>query len=209
MKKFLVLTIACTLGFMAHAQFLYRFDHGILHELSEDRKEEPTEFFQFLSNSNNYISLAVPASLYVAGAIRRDPGMKKNALYITESFLVSSVATLAIKETVKRQRPFATDTLIIKASDGGSPSFPSGHTSEAFSIATSLSIAYPKWYVIAPSFLWASSVSFSRLYLGVHYPTDVIAGAVVGSGSAWLAYKANKWLEQKRSRHEHKLAYLF
>jgi hypothetical protein len=37
----------------------------------------------------------------------------------------------------------------------------------------------------------------------------VIAGAVVGSGSAWLAYKANKWLKQKRSRHEHKLAYLF
>jgi membrane-associated phospholipid phosphatase len=36
------------------------------------------------------------------------------------------------------------------------------------------------------------------LYLGVHYPTDVLAGAVVGTGSAWLAYKANKWLFKKK-----------
>ncbi|HVZ55548.1 MAG TPA: phosphatase PAP2 family protein [Chitinophagaceae bacterium] len=206
MRKFLVVATTCLLavtGTQAQVAFLYRFDHGILREFSEDRRPGTTHFFQFLSNSNNDISLAVPASLFVAGLIRQDPAMKKNALYITESFAVSSLATIALKYGVNRPRPFTTDSLITKASDGGSPSFPSGHTSEAFSIATSLSIAYPHWYVIAPAYLWASSVAFSRLYLGVHYPTDVIAGAVVGSGSAWLTYKANQWLVRRRDQRHH------
>jgi undecaprenyl-diphosphatase len=64
-------------------------------------------------------------------------------------------------------------------------SFPSGHTSSSFSAVTALSRAYPKWYVIAPSFLWAASVGYSRMYLGVHYPTDVTAGAVLGVGTSF------------------------
>ncbi|ULT24063.1 phosphatase PAP2 family protein [Sphingobacterium sp. E70] len=45
-----------------------------------------------------------------------------------------------------------------------------------------MSRAYSKWYVVAPSLLWAGSVGYSRMYLGVHYPTDVLAGAVLGLG---------------------------
>jgi membrane-associated phospholipid phosphatase len=79
---------------------------------------------------------------------------------------------------------------------------PSGHTSTAFATATSLSMAYPKWYVIIPSYAWASSVGYSRMHLGVHYPSDVFIGAIVGSGSAFLTHKANQWLEKKsRKRH--------
>ena len=77
---------------------------------------------------------------------------------------------------------------------------PSGHTSTAFATATSLSLAYPKWYVVAPSFIWAGTIGYSRMHLGVHYPSDVVVGALVGSGSAFLCYKANQWINKKRKK---------
>lgn len=84
-----------------------------------------------------------------------------------------------------------------------SASFPSGHTSAAFVIATALSIAFPKRYVIVFSFLWAFATGYSRMYLGVHYPSDVIAGAIVGIGSAFIIYKINKYISKKSKQKNH------
>jgi membrane-associated phospholipid phosphatase len=63
-------------------------------------------------------------------------------------------------------------------------------------------MAYPKWYVVVPSFVWASSVGYSRMHLGVHYPSDVLVGAMVGSSSAFLTQKANQWLNKKRKKNK-------
>lgn len=170
------------------------FEQRILERLSEHRTPGMTHFMQGVSNTTNYISLAVPVGIFVAGAIERDADKKYKSLYILESIGVSTAIEISLKYIVRRQRPSTTDPLIIPATDIGSPSFPSGHSSEAFATATALSISYPKWYVIAPSFLWAGTVGFSRLYLGAHYPSDVLAGALVGAGSAFLSHMINQWL---------------
>jgi membrane-associated phospholipid phosphatase len=60
-------------------------------------------------------------------------------------------------------------------------SFPSGHASLSFAIATSLSLSYPEWYVYVPAVGWAGAVSLSRVWHGVHYPSDVLIGAALGS----------------------------
>jgi membrane-associated phospholipid phosphatase len=52
--------------------------------------------------------------------------------------------------------------------------------------------------VVAPAYTWAGLVAYSRMHLGVHYPTDLIAGAVLGSGTAILTHKANQWLQNKK-----------
>ena len=65
-----------------------------------------------------------------------------------------------------------------------------------FALATSLSVKYPKWYVIAPSALWACSVGVSRMNEGVHYPSDVLAGAAIGAGCAVVNIYVNKWLNK-------------
>ena len=101
------------------------------------------------------------------------------------STVTTYLLNLAIKKLVKRPRPFITDVHLVPVYRPDEYSFPSGHTSSAFSAVTSLSRVYPKWYVIAPSFLWASAVGYSRMYLGVHYPTDVTSGAVLGVGTAF------------------------
>jgi len=159
-------------------------------------------FMKGASNTNVYISFAVPVGLFTASLIRDDKEMKIKSAVVLETIVVSTIIETGMKHLVNRQRPSFSDKNIIPDSDQGSPSFPSGHASQAFATATAFSLAYPKWYVIAPSFLWATTVSFSRMYLGVHYPTDVLGGAVVGAGSAYLTIKINQWLFGKKKQPE-------
>lgn len=71
----------------------------------------------------------------------------------------------------------------------GSYSFPSGHASGSFVIATSLTLRYPdNPWIVAGSFTYATLVSLGRMYWGVHYPSDVLVGSLVGAGCAALIY---------------------
>ena len=164
---------------------LQRLDEHILEDLAADRTAGQTQLWRFVSNANNYVNIAIPVGVLVDGLIRNDTRTEKNALYIATSTATTYLLNLAIKHLVKRPRPFITDTHLTPVYRPGEFSFPSGHTSSVFSAVTSLSRAYPKWYVIAPSFVWASAVGYSRMYLGVHYPTDVTGGAILGAGTAF------------------------
>lgn len=153
--------------------------------------------FQFFSNSEPYLIAVVPVTLSITGLIRHDETMFHKSCVAAAAVIVNSGVTLALKYSVNRTRPFITYPDIVRKSHAGSPSFPSGHTSSAFALATSLSLSYPKWYVIAPVYTWAGTVAFSRMDLGVHYPSDVLAGAAIGAGSAWLTHIVNKKLSRK------------
>lgn len=171
-----------------------------LREIHVERNANLDPSFRFLSNSVTAVEIAAPVSVLGIGILKKDSTLTRKGLYIVGSFCISSALTLGLKYTVNRERPFVTYPEIQKLSNAGSKSFPSGHTSGAFSTATSLSIAFPKWYVIAPSFLWASGVGYSRMHLGVHYPSDVLAGAAIGAGSAILSHYLNKKIKWERKR---------
>jgi len=156
------------------------------------------DFFRFLSDSEVYLVIGTPAAIATAGLIRHDKNMFRNACVTVASTVVNVAVSNALKYSVNRERPFITYPDIIKKTDPHGPSFPSGHTANAFATATSLSLAYPEWYVIVPSFAYAGTVAYSRMHLGVHYPSDVTAGAVIGAGCAYLTYKVNKLLLKKR-----------
>jgi membrane-associated phospholipid phosphatase len=194
-KLSIVLTLFLTV--FANAQ---NVDINLLRDINLKRDQSLDPTFKFLSDSDAPISIGAPVVIYAIGMINKDADIKKKSIYIGETFIVSTFIAVAMKYAIKRNRPFVTYPELDKQSAGGGYSFPSGHTSVAFATATSLSFAFPKWYVIAPSFVWASSVGYSRMDLGVHYPTDVLAGAIVGSGSAYLTYKLNKWINKKKNK---------
>jgi len=155
-----------------------------------------------LSTTAPYALIAIPVSMGTAALIKKDDELLKNALYAGASIAVGTAFTYGLKYSVCRLRPYDRYPGMLDVPyPESSPSFPSAHASAAFAAATSLSLKYPKWYVIAPSYFWACSVGYSRMNLGVHYPTDVLAGALLGAGSAYLAYRANEWFWKK---HENK-----
>ncbi|PVX44305.1 membrane-associated phospholipid phosphatase [Flavobacterium sp. 103] len=175
-------------------------DIDLLKKINLNRNTNLESTMIGITNSAMPVSIGTPIVIYAVGLIEKDSLTKKKAIFIGETFAASAFVSLALKSIVKRDRPYVTYPEIDNVVEESSYSFPSGHTSSAFATATSLSMAYPKWYVIAPSFLWAGAVGYSRLYLGVHYPTDVLAGALVGSGSAFLCYKLNKWINKKKNK---------
>jgi membrane-associated phospholipid phosphatase len=182
------------------ALFAQNFDINTLRSINLYRNENLDPTFKHISNSYAFVSVGAPLTMYAVGLLNKDAGLKKDALFIGESVAASVFITFALKETIKTERPFVTYPEIEKLTASDGYSMPSGHTSIAFATATSLSMAYPKWYVIVPSFAWASAVGYSRMHLGVHYPSDVVAGAIIGSGSAYLTYKINKWMNKKRNK---------
>ena len=157
------------------------------------------DYSRFISNTTTALSVSTPLVMGVVALIEKNDDLLKNALYVGVSLGVDGVLTYSMKEIVRRPRPFSTCPDIKAYESETSLSFPSGHTSLAFTTATALSLKYPKWYVIAPSYFWACSVGYSRMNLGMHYPSDVLAGAIVGSGSAYITYLVNNWYWKKNN----------
>jgi undecaprenyl-diphosphatase len=119
---------------------------------------------------------------------------KENSYMAAGGLALNTLITFGLKYTVSRERPFVNNAAIYKKTHAGLYSFPSGHTSTAFATATSLTLAYPKWYIAAPAYAWAGAVGYSRMHLGVHYPSDVLAGAIIGTLSSFVAFKVNQKL---------------
>ncbi len=187
--------ILCVLPFRVISQ---KADIQLLRYLNSNHNASADPIFKTVTNSVFPIAFAVPAVVTSLHLLKKDSANKQRAIIIGSTLIISSAVTGILKYSIQRERPFVTYPDVKHITPEDSYSFPSGHTSTAFALATSVTISYPKWYVAAPAYLWASSAAYSRMRFGVHYPSDVLAGALIGSGSAWLCYKLNKRLQQRK-----------
>lgn len=173
------------------------WDINTLHQVNSWDGKFIRNYNKIISRTEPYVAIGVPVAMALAAWVKHDKELLKDAIYVGTSVAGAFVVTYGMKFLVDRERPYDKyPGRLHPYSYESSPSFPSSHTSSAFALATSLCVRYPKWYVIAPSALWACSVGVSRMNEGVHYPSDVLAGAVMGMGCAVANIYVNRWLNK-------------
>ncbi len=142
-----------------------------------DKRVIPNRLFRLISWSANgwlYPFLGIYVYLTVNSTIGK-PFLLSAAI----AFPLERLLYHLIKQSMKRDRPFERIVDVeFRVRPPDRFSFPSGHTASAFLIMTLLASFFPVLQV--PTFLWAATVGIARVYLGVHYPTDVLAGAILG-----------------------------
>jgi membrane-associated phospholipid phosphatase len=191
MKKSALLLLLLSLSTFLYAQ---NYDIDLLRKINLGRNKDLDAVFICITNTAAYIAYILPFLFLLMGWKKKAPLLRQKAYYMGVTVLTSGIISTIIKYIVARPRPFDIYAGLEKITVGGSFSFPSGHTADAFALATALCFAWPRWYVIIPAFGWAATVGYSRMDLGVHYPSDVLAGIIIGAGIAIICFFAQKWM---------------
>ncbi|MFM8439562.1 MAG: phosphatase PAP2 family protein [Candidatus Kapaibacterium sp.] len=136
------------------------------------------------------VSLALPVGLFAAGHLHDAQYDAASGVVLLAAEAATLGTTYLLKQTVRRPRPWrAHPDCISPGAYDDEFSFPSGHSSMATTMATYLSLRYPVWYVVTPTVLFAGYTWYARMNLGVHYPSDVIVGALLGAAIGYGAYR--------------------
>lgn len=192
--KQLILIVLMFIHFGSSAQSL---DFSMLRAINKNEHPNWDKSMKITSHSIYPVMVAAPGSLLLTGYIKDDKIMMRNGIKTGVSIGLSAVLSYGLKYAVNRPRPFVQyPNDIIKRTDVGPYSFPSGHTTTAFATATALTLSTKKWYVAVPSYAYACAVGYSRMRLGVHFPSDVLGGMVIGIGSSLLVFQIDKWLQK-------------
>lgn len=172
------------------------FDVKLFRTINNSRSQFKNDLFNVFDRSMLPVTLLMPASMFIYGRSAKKT-YDENTSYLLAGAIVSdAVVTLGVKFITKRPRPkdklydvYSKEELADKYS------FPSGHAGMSFASATMFALRYPKYpQVYAPIYAWALLIAYGRPYFGMHYPTDVLAGAVIGTGSSILIYSLRKEL---------------
>ena len=156
-------------------------EQNIIAEIQLHQSPVSIRFFQLVSDSISFFSLGIPAIFLVSGLVKKRKIWVRNALIILLGISLGGLISAVLKRTIREPRPYEVDARITQWSVGGSNSFPSGHTVEATAAAIGFStILFRTPISIGLSVIWALTIMFSRIVLGVHNFTDILGGLAIG-----------------------------
>jgi undecaprenyl-diphosphatase len=155
------------------------FDTAVAEWVAQHRFAPINGFFVALGTVEKLGAIWIACALVLGIATRRGVAWTTGLVVVTAvtTFAADSVS-FGIKDLTHRARPFVAHPQIHPLYVVHSSSFPAGHAATAFAGATLLTYVAPRLW---PLFVGlATAVSYSRVYVGVHYPTDVLVGASIG-----------------------------
>ena len=162
------------------------YDLAMLNWLQSHIVPHSIPVLQFISNTTTVVSIMLAIIILVISIVRKSKPVFKQFLALAVVLILVAIISQGLKALIFRERPFVDHPFIEKLSEAGSSSFPSGHTLEAFAVAAALTFLFSRKKIVIPVYIWALLVAYSRMALGVHYPSDVLAGIVIGTFIGWI-----------------------
>lgn len=163
------------------------------------RNDILTPVFKFITHLGDVGWIWIAATIFLLFFVKYRKVGYLSALSLIGSLLINN---LLLKNLVARIRPYEVidglNLIIEKQSDF---SFPSGHSGASFAAGVIFFIYLPKKFGV-PALILAFLISFSRLYVGVHYPTDVLAGGLIGAAIAVCIWKVEEHIQKQKAAKE-------
>lgn len=179
-------------------------DVRIFRAFNKIRSPFLTSFTDVMNESLLPVSAVFPVWIYITSRANSNHYDESSSVLLAITEGLNLAVTQGAKYVVKRDRPFRIlnnvrlyDTMSV----AGTYSFPSGHSSGSFAIATLMTLRYPdKPLMITGLYTYAAIVSLGRIFWGVHYPSDILGGMLIGAGSAALIYSLRKPIIESKNK---------
>lgn len=181
---------------------LQQFDAGIFSTLNGFHAYYFDSFMYLVTK----IATWIPMILMLLYLLFIKKGWRKTIAIVLAIGLViliaDQVSASIIKPLVARARPshnpdLASTIHIVNGYRGGPFGFVSSHAANCFGIALLLAMIFKNRLFTWTMVVWAALMCYSRIYLGVHYPGDIVCGAILGFVSAWIVYRIFLWVGKK------------
>ena len=173
-----------------NVDLFYFFNHNFQNPIFDAIMPVVTHFGGFK------VLVVVLIAIILYAHLKDKKTLKKIGILALVAFLCSDIVVAILKHLIREPRPFVTlDNVHLLINETDPLSFPSGHTASTVSFVTffvlNMKELAKKHYKIidAALILFAVTIPFSRMYVGVHYPGDVLAGAVIAILGAWIVNK--------------------
>ena len=152
-----------------------------------------------ISNGTLYGLGATAGGIFVTGVVTQNDHAIETGIRSAEATVDSVILYAALKAALARQRPYTSNEGKFFSGNWTAGSFPSGHATLAWTLATVMAREYPNWPMRILMYSAALAVSTTRVTGGVHFPADVFAGGVIGFGVG--SYVVHKDSEKLMWRH--------
>ena len=167
---------------------LRAFDHAVFHRLNVEWSARFLDaFVPALTDANKSPWFWLALAAVLAAWIWKERGRALRMIVALSAAVAASdlLCYRVIKPLVHRLRPeFILPEVVLRAGHHGRYGFPSNHASNSFAATTLLAAFYPR--LAAPAFLIAAFIGYTRVYVGAHFPLDVLGGAAIGAAVGGL-----------------------
>lgn len=190
MDQFILLLQFILITLSHFLNLLQQTDIHLLGLINLNRITYLDPFFIFLTDVATLITYAFPIILLMYAYAKHQFVLQRKSWLLLITLTLNSMIVDTIKIVVQRPRPFLTYPFIKNLVTVHTSSFPSGHTAEVSLLAFAVSILFPKHkWGIALAWMWAIIIAYSRMDLGVHYPSDVLGSFIISSIVAFAFIK--------------------